>query len=52
MTITLVNRFETEKLQLNGVKAYCIAPKFKEIRVSFNDGDSKVFSAITYQVED
>lgn len=52
MTIKLVNRFEDEVIELKGVTAAYVAPKFKEIRVTLNGGTQEIFSAITYELEE
>ena len=46
----LINRFEDETINLKGVAYYEVAPRFKEIRVHFNNGVVKNFSAITYEI--
>lgn len=52
MKAKLVNRFENEVIELD-VKSeedICIAPKFKEIRVKLKNGEFKIYSAVTYEV--
>lgn len=48
----LVNRFEDEVIYLNGVDSYYISPRFKEIRIQFNNGGMATYSAVTYDISE
>lgn len=52
MKAKLVNRFENEVIELDikNEEDICIVPKFKEIRAKLKNGEFKIYSAVTYEV--